>query len=178
MKSENIIEYKVKNIVDAFLNKEFNVFVQGCNCFCGFGRGLADEVLQKIPDAYHKADALTKKGDLKKLGTYSQYVLEPNYIIVNAYTQFHWIKRKNNEPKAKKGRGYVLANYDAIRESLKSIAVEFQGLHIGLPLIGAGWANGDWDIISNIIKEELIDNGIKVTVYVLKIDDLPNTKAL
>ncbi len=167
------MEYKVKNIVDAFLEKEFNLLIQGCNCFCGFGRGLAEEILNRIPEAYHEADALTKEGCKNKLGTYSSYQMNEKQFVINAYTQYHWIKKKNNEPKVKNGRGFVLANYEAIRLSLRQTANDFQGYSIGLPKIGGGWANGDWNIISNIIEEELINKGFSVTIYVIDKNEIP-----
>lgn len=171
------MQYKIKNIIDALFENEINVFVQGCNCFCGFGRGLAEEVLDRIPDAYYKADLKTNAGDKSKLGTYSHIQLSEKQYVVNAYTQYHWIKRKNNEPKVKKGRGYVLADYVAIRNVLKQIASDFQGLKIGLPKIGAGWANGDWDTIESIIQEELVDKGLDVTIYVISENDIPKKDA-
>lgn len=170
-----MINYKIGNIVDAFLNKEINVLIQGCNCFCGFGRGLAKEIEDRIPEAY-EVDKQTSYADKNKLGTYSFYEKEKDYLVINAYTQYHWIKKLNNEPKVKKGRGYVLANYDAIRKSLNAIASDYKGLKIGLPLIGAGWANGDWKIISKIIEDELIN--CDYVVYVLNEAELKKIKSL
>lgn len=175
----NQLEYKVDNIVSSVLNLEIDVLLQGCNCFCGFGRGLAEEILERIPDAYEKADKLTEKGDKNKLGTYSSIQLPNSGHVVNGYTQYHWIKRLNNEPKVKKQkgkrRGFILADYNAIRKIMATLAVEFKGLHIGMPKIGAGWANGDWLIIEQIIKEELILRGVKVTIFVLNESDIPKS---
>jgi O-acetyl-ADP-ribose deacetylase (regulator of RNase III) len=169
----HLLTYKIANIVTATLNKDIDVFVQGCNCFCGFGRGLAEEVLERIPDAYYKADKLTKAADKSKLGTYSFVEIDNGAVVVNAYTQYHYIRRKNNEPKVKNGRGYVLANYDAIRSVMQKIAIEYPDKHIGVPKIAAGWANGDWEKIQNIIVEELISKGVKVTFYVQKESEIP-----
>jgi O-acetyl-ADP-ribose deacetylase (regulator of RNase III) len=49
------------------------------------------------------------------------------------------------------------ADYDAIRSVFKKIKSNFSGKRIGYPKIGAGLAGGDWDQISKIIDEELID---------------------
>lgn len=167
------MEYKHKNIVDAFLENEIHLLIQGCNCFCSFGRGLAEEILNRIPEAY-EADVITDTGNIDKLGTYSFYKMDEKRFVINAYTQYHWIKRKNHEPKVKKGRGFVLANYEAIRLSLRQIANSFNNdLSIGLPKIGGGWANGDWNIIANIIQEELIDKGYSVVIYVIDESEIP-----
>ncbi len=66
-----------------------------------------------------------------------------SFTVVNAYTQFHW-----------RGQG-VKADYDAIRSAMRAIKLQFDGFRIGYPLIGAGLAGGDWEIISPIIEEEL-----------------------
>jgi len=43
--------------------------------------------------------------------------------------------------------------------------VFFAGKHIGLPLIGAGLAGGDWDRIRVIIKKELKDCNVTVVIF-------------
>lgn len=169
-----MLNYKLKNIVDALFEQEIDLLVQGCNCFCGFGRGLAAEILDRIPESYYEADKLTKKGDKNKLGQYSEYQMDNGGIVINAYTQFHWIKRLNNEPKVKNGRGYVLANYEAIEKVLEQISHNFVGKKIGLPKIGAGWANGDWDKIEQIIIDKLVKKGFEVTIYVISEKELKN----
>jgi O-acetyl-ADP-ribose deacetylase (regulator of RNase III) len=42
---------------------------------------------------------------------------------------------------------------------------EFTGKKIGLPLIGAGLAGGDWTIIEKIIEEELEGEDVTVVVW-------------
>jgi hypothetical protein len=55
-------------------------------------------------------------------------------------------------------------------EELKGIALN-EKASVHMPMIGAGQAKGDWNIITGIIYDELVQNGISVTVYVL-----PGTK--
>lgn len=71
----------------------FDVIVQGCNCFCTMGSGLAKQIKEKYPEAY-EADCQTKKGDKEKLGTYTTCVVGNlhKFVIVNAYTQFNYGK--------------------------------------------------------------------------------------
>ena len=100
---------------------------------------------QGIPEAY-KADLETSKGDKEKLGTISfadKLINNKRLVIVNAYTQYHW-----------KGSGQK-ADYEAIRNCYKQIKKQFFGMHIAYPAIGAGLAGGDWEIIKQIIGEEL-----------------------
>jgi len=168
--------YKVKNVLDALVDGEVDLVPQGCNCFCGFGKGLALEIKNRFPDAY-QADLFTERADIKKLGTISYAEVLPGKFIVNCYTQYHWIKNLNNEPQIfKRGRKVnLLANYSAIESSMKNIMKQFpKSLRIGIPKIGAGDANGDWSIIEQIIKDTLIKNGYDVTFYVLNKSEIPN----
>ncbi|MDQ0474461.1 macro domain-containing protein [Labrys wisconsinensis] len=123
----------------------FDVIIHGCNCQCQMGRGIALSIKQQFPEAY-AADCRTPKGSREKLGSFSMAEVERNgrsFIVVNAYTQFHW-----------RGNG-VKADYDAIRKVMRTIAARFADGRIGYPRIGAGLAGGDWSIISSIIDEEL-----------------------
>jgi O-acetyl-ADP-ribose deacetylase (regulator of RNase III) len=43
---------------------------------------------------------------------------------------------------------------------------KFSGKTFGLPMIGAGLAGGDWDIIEGIIQEELNGEDVTVVKYV------------
>ncbi|MGO4260476.1 macro domain-containing protein [Lysobacter sp. TAB13] len=123
----------------------FDVIVHGCNCQCQMGKGIALTIKRRFPEAY-RADLTTEKGVRDKLGSYSQARVSENgheFVIVNAYTQFHW-----------RGEG-VRADYEAIAKAMRSIAREFHGRRIGYPLIGAGLARGDWNTIAAIIDEAL-----------------------
>lgn len=130
---------------------KFDVIIHGCNCFCLMGKGIALSIKNKFPEAY-KADLETIKGDKNKLGTYSSAETE-NFTIVNAYTQYHW---------AGNGRK---ADYDAIRNVMNLIKQNFSGKRIGYPLIGAGLAGGNWEIISEIINEELKGEDHTLVIY-------------
>jgi len=135
------------DLIEKTLNHEFDVIVHGCNCQCVMGAGIAKTIKQKFPEAY-QADLQTSAGNREKLGTFSSasvIIRGKKVIIVNAYTQFDW-----------QGSG-VKVDYDAVRNVFKLIKKEFSGLRIGYPAIGAGLAGGDWQIISQIIDEELLD---------------------
>ena len=109
------------------------------------GAGIAKSIKQLFPAAY-EADLATEKGSRDKLGTFSSATVDCDgreLTIVNAYTQFSW-----------RGRG-IKADYDAIRSVFASIKTDFTGKRIGYPLIAAGLAGGDWDVISQIIDDEL-----------------------
>jgi O-acetyl-ADP-ribose deacetylase (regulator of RNase III) len=65
------------------------------------------------------------------------------FDIINAYTQYEYGTDKMN------------VDYDAITMVMKKINHAYNGKRIGLPKIGAGLAGGDWNIIRDIIEEQL-----------------------
>ena len=131
------------NLITLGKKGEFDVIIHGCNCFCTMGAGIAKTIKEEFPEAYH-ADLETKNGDESKLGEISwAKVNDGSLIVVNGYTQFNW-----------KGRGRK-TDYEAIRKVFQKVKAQFSGLRIGYPAIGAGLAKGDWQVISEIINEEL-----------------------
>lgn len=135
---------KVKgDLIKMAIDGEFDVIIHGCNCFCTMGAGIAKNIKKQFPEAYQK-DLETAKGEKSKLGEISWVkTMNESLIVVNGYTQFNWI-----------GNGRK-ADYEAIREVFQKVKENFTGLKIGYPAIGAGLAGGDWEIISEIIEQEL-----------------------
>ena len=159
------MKYVEGDLVKMACAGDFDVIVHGCNCFNTMGAGIAKTIKQTFPEAW-KIDQMTKKGDLKKLGDISvACVNSPRYgkknpntdfafRIVNAYTQYDY---RHGKP----------IDYTAVRSCMKLIKKKFKSDDvIGMPMIGAGLAGGDWEIIEKIIKEEL--DGYTVVVVVLK----------
>ena len=133
----------------------FDVIVHGCNCQCQMGAGIAKSIREQFPAAY-EADLATEKASRDKLGSYSSAevkVGDHSFVVVNAYTQFHW-----------RGSG-VKADYEAIRKVFNDIKRDFAGKRIGYPTIGAGLAGGDWDTIAAIIDEELVSEDHTVVLF-------------
>lgn len=61
--------------------------------------------------------------------------------------------------------------YESLRTCLVALckkAIDLQA-EVIMPRIGTGRGGGDWKIIETIITEELITNGVPVTVYDLKV---------
>ena len=134
---------------------DFDVIVHGCNCQNTMGAGIAKSIKEQFPAAYD-ADLATDKGLRDKLGTCSSAMIEcdgRDLTVVNAYTQFNW-----------RGRGSK-ADYDAIRCVFAKIKSDFCGKRIGYPMIGAGLAGGDWEVISQIIAEELAGEDHTLVIY-------------
>ena len=123
----------------------FDVIVHGCNCFCTMGAGIAKSIRAEFPEAF-LADLSTQKGDINKLGTYSDAIVRRGNVsitIINAYTQYEYNSKKAN------------VSYDAIRSVFRKIKEKYHGKAIGYPAIGAGLGGGQWEVIYRIICEEL-----------------------
>lgn len=144
------------DLIKLAMDGEFDVIIHGCNCFCTMGAGIARSIKTQFPEAF-QADLTTKKGDRSKLGDFSQATFVKNghdIIVINAYTQFHYSGKE------------VLADYDAIRNVFKKLKSQFPGKRFGFPLIGAGLAGGDWQVISEIIDQELQGEDFTLVKYV------------
>ena len=146
----------VGDIVKLAISGQFDVLVHGCNCFCTMGAGVASQIRKAFPSAYI-ADCQTASGDRKKLGSYSQTVVEymspyRTLTIVNAYTQYKYGTGKH-------------VDYEAIACVFHSLAEDFRGKKIAYPRIGAGLAGGDWNVISKIINRELTGCEHGLVVY-------------
>ena len=152
-KTEDVIIMKqvAGDLIEMAKNKEFDVIIHGCNCFNTMGAGIALQIKRNFKAAY-EADQQTKKGDKKKLGTYTSAEVD-GVTIVNAYTQYTFSKDLDD------------INYWAVRQVMRKISRDFKGKKIGYPMIGAGLAGGDWDLISLIIYEELKDEDHTLVKY-------------
>lgn len=127
----------------------FDVIIHQCNCFHNFGAGIALQIKKQFPQAFEADKNTTKYGDKNKLGSFSFSIINDKnkhkFYIVNGYSQFEY------------GRKKVDTEYEHVRNVFKKIKEIFGGAEqkFGYPLYGAGLAGGDWNIISNIIDEEL-----------------------
>lgn len=146
------------NAISMFLNGEGHL-IHGCNCFCAMGKGIALEVKRRIPGAY-KVDQNTRSGDKGKLGKLSVYEHDNGLLLFNAYTQYDY-----------KGAGPKV-DYRAIRSAFQSAVILSQeksknSPHIPIitPLIGAGYAGGDWDKIRSIIDSVTVLHPVIVVHY-------------
>jgi O-acetyl-ADP-ribose deacetylase (regulator of RNase III) len=133
------------DLVQLARDKQFDLIIHGCNCFCTMNAGIARQIKDTFPQAF-EADTVTRPGDRSKLGTYTSAVIQladHRLVVVNGYTQFDYA-----------GPG-VLVDYDAIETLFTKVRTHFAGLRMGYPKIGAGLAGGDWDRISQSIDRAL-----------------------
>ena len=165
------------DLIKLAYQNEFDVIAQGCNCFCTQGAGIAVQFVRHFGTDKFDLEDKKYKGDKNKLGKidyerlsftdYNQkFELVPDddnpilfhLYVVNCYTQFYY--GKNHADGASKP-----LDYDALTSCMSAINNAFKGKKIGLPLIGAGLAGGDWNKIKDIIQNELIDCDVTIVHY-------------
>lgn len=148
------------NLLDLFDAKKFDAIVHGCNCYHLMGAGIAGQIAERYPEAY-EADKATLVGPVK-LGTYSKALIVRNGVtlghIINMYTQ--------DQP----GRSSQAVLSASIRQGFRTLNFKRQELTgrrpvVGVPLIGAGIAGGDWDLHAELINEVARDLDIVVVTY-------------
>jgi len=162
------------NLIKMALEGQFDVIVHGCNCHSVMGAGLAPQMakvfgcdafemeqwgstIEKLGNIDYQTFALTDAGPLNVY--YFEINIEyPELTVVNAYTQYNYGKNH-------KDGSFRPADYEAITLCMRKMNSVFKGKHIGLPLIGAGLAGGDWEIIKNIIQTELSECDITIVHY-------------
>jgi O-acetyl-ADP-ribose deacetylase (regulator of RNase III) len=158
------MKYIEGDLIELFEQGEFDVLVHGCNCRKKMKSGIAAQIVEKYPPV-NDADLLSNDNAEEKLGSFECVVISEKDCksIINAYTQLNYGRDKN----------IVYVSYPAVRSVFRAItsyALNFQKAYgykyrFGIPKIGCGLANGDWDIVSRIIEEETIGLDITVVEY-------------
>ncbi len=143
-----ITSERIGDLLEFAINGNFDVIIHGCNCFCSMGAGIARSIAERFPEAYI-ADQRTIIGDRSKLGTYTSVTIN-NLKIINAYTQYDC-----GGPKP--------IDYNAVETVFTKLNYDLApALKIGIPLIGAGLAGGDWNTIQSIINR--VTPNLNITV--------------
>ena len=138
--------------------------VHVCNDIGGWGRGFVMAISKRWaePERQYRNWHSGKAEQPFALGEVQLVQVESDIFVANLIGQ-HDIRSAKGVPPIR---------YDAIRRGLASIAAEAKrmGASLHMPRIGCGLAGGNWKEIEKIIREEVVDRGIKVVVY-----DLSNT---
>lgn len=135
------------------------IIVHICNDLGRWGRGfvLALSARWAEPEARYRAWSRRQAEVPFALGEVQFVAVEPDLWIANVLGQ-HGIRQGGAAPPIR---------YDAVRAGLAKVA-QFAQLHnatIHMPRIGTGLAGGNWESISQVMREELCARGIPVTVY-------------
>ena len=144
------IEYVTGNI----LLTDARHIIHGCNSKGVMGAGVAKAIRNWYPKAYQDYDDAYNSNGLR-LGDIIVSIQPDDRVIHNAITQQDYGRRDDR----------VYVSYWAIAEVFRKIN-SWGVKEIALPKIGSGLANGDWNVISAIIENTLIDT--KPYVYTLE----------
>jgi O-acetyl-ADP-ribose deacetylase (regulator of RNase III) len=137
-----MLKHAKGNLLDLAEVGQFDIIVQGCNCFNTMGGGIAREIRERYPAAA-LFDNETEKGDYNKLGNYT--LVHPEFtngkfLIVNAYTQYNM------------SQGTDVFEYVAFELILQKLIHAYGDKRIGFPYIGMGLAGGDRELILAAIE--------------------------
>jgi O-acetyl-ADP-ribose deacetylase (regulator of RNase III) len=133
------------NLLDLAEAGEFDIVVQGCNCFNTMGGGIAREIRERYPEVAD-VDQHTERGDYTKLGNWTvgyawfDKTSDP-YTIINAYTQYNM------------STGEDVFEYVAFQLILQKLAHAYPDKKFGFPYIGMGLAMGDKDLIIIMLED-------------------------
>jgi len=155
------------DLIHLALEGNFDVITHGCNCFCQMGAGIAVPMKNAFGCDVFPMEDQKYKGDINKLGTID-YITRSIYVnnspfpkrltIINSYTQYYYGKNHKDGKETP-------VDYDAMTMCMRKINHICKGKSIGLPLIGAGLAGGDWNIIKKIIDQELKDMDVTIVNF-------------
>ena len=136
-----MLKYTKGNLLDLAEAGEFDVIVQGCNCWNTMGGGIAKEIRERYPAAA-EVDAETIRGDYLKLGNWTEVTIfgKNEFVVINAYTQYNM------------SQGTDVFEYVAFELILQKLIYAYGDKRIGLPYIGMGLANGDKSAIMGMIE--------------------------
>jgi O-acetyl-ADP-ribose deacetylase (regulator of RNase III) len=145
------------------LNAPEPIIVHGCNAKGVMGSGVAKAIRAKWPKAYSDYKYVYDTEGLT-LGNIVWSIIDDEgdvKYIANAITQLNY---------GRANKRYV--SYDGIESVFRKIRNEVESIaastpdgppYVGIPRIGAGLANGDWEIIADIIDSVM--NPYDVVVY-------------
>lgn len=127
--------------------------IHGCNSRGVMGSGVAKAIREKYPSAYRDYN-----------DTYNSYGLDLGDIIVSTQDAGRVIHNAITQKDYGRDPSRVYVSYWAIAEVFNKIN-QWGIKEIAMPKIGAGLANGDWNVISAIIENTLIKT--KPVVYII-----------
>jgi len=144
------IEYRKGDI----LITDIKHIVHGCNSRAVMGSGVAKAIRSKYPQAYKDYNDVYNNNGLE-LGNIVVSVQDDGKVIHNAITQKDYGRDATT----------VYVSYWAIAEVFRKID-SWNIPEIAMPMLGAGLANGNWNVISAIIGNTLTKT--KPIVYILE----------
>ena len=146
------------DLIKLALSGKFEAIAHGCNCMNAQKSGVAKQMVEHFHTNTYELERPDLCGSVLKLGLIEgrQFVLSNRILTVfNFYTQYRFATKANPTP----------FNYGAFWSCLQQYRTHFPMLSLGIPMIGAGLAGGDWSRIREIIEEF---HGLDITIVRFK----------
>lgn len=123
------------------------------------GRGFAHQVKKKFPAVWDQYRSETTAIDQNP-------VLGQVYIGThgNGISFAHMVAQKGYGPS--KGQRLSYTAFATCLSRVREKALEI-GASVHMPRVGTGHGGANWDVIKELIAEELVDKGVRTTVYQL-----------
>lgn len=145
------------------------IIAQVINTSASLGRGFGLSLAKRYPIVNEKLMEWKRDKQRFVLGNTNLVTVNPTLYV------FQMLAQKGLIPKGDE----VLLKYEELRKGLIELRATAQRLHctVHMPMIGAGNARGDWNIVIGMIHDELVNHGVKVHIYFLKNEPFnPNHK--
>lgn len=147
---------------DIFKSKADAILHQ-VNCKGSMGSGIAKQVRELYPNVYncYKAKCNEYKEDSSLLLGSIQICYKENYIV-NDIKDSQMIVNMFAQDKYGYGdKRYT--NYNALKRCLQAVNKQLTGKSVAIPyLMSCCRGGGDWNIVSNMIHDELSDCSIEI----------------
>ncbi|WP_327089179.1 macro domain-containing protein [Nonomuraea sp. NBC_01738] len=129
-----------------------------CNDLGGWGRGFVLALSRRWPEP----EAAYRSMRSYELGETQLVQVEPTIWVANMIAQ-HGVRPTQAGPPIR---------YEALNNCLAALATRAAdlGASVHMPRIGCGLAGGTWDQVEPLITDNLVRQGIEVTVYDLVTD--------
>ena len=140
------------------------IIVHVCNDAGGWGKGFVVALSKRWPAPEQRYRAWYRRQERFpfSLGEVQFVQVEDDIWVANLIGQ-HGMGARNGVPPVR---------HEAIRVGLREVAKKAKEIDasVHMPRIGCGLAGGKWEAMEPLIKDELLSNGVAVTVY-----DLPQS---
>jgi Zn-dependent peptidase ImmA (M78 family) len=135
------------------------IIAQVVNSYGALGMGFGKSLSKNYPIIKKKLDEWKSKKELFRMGNSQLIKIEDDLYV------FQMLAQKGIFAK----EGEIPLKYSSLRKCLIDLSVKSLELNasIHMPQIGAGQAKGDWNIIQEMLHDELVAKGLKIYIYLL-----------
>lgn len=135
------------------------IIAQVVNTTGSLGRGFGKALQKNYPVVGQALHEWKKNSQTFQLGNSQIVEVDSDTYVVQMLAQKGLFAKD----------GEIPLRYVSLQQGLASLRSWAQELNAGvyMPLIGAGNAQGNWEIIEGLIYSELVNHGINVTIYLL-----------